>query len=157
MQFYFTEEDEPTRERAIDIRAQLVHAHHEVRHGMPGAPAPPGTDVWFHGLAIEGAPPMSADVVATLVGSSTPVALFQLCDGANMSFERVPPELAQRTRLFLRNHWPRDESLIPEQFRGRLGFMPPMVKAMAADPGKPLDRRRHDATFFAPPTSSSPA
>jgi hypothetical protein len=148
MRFYFTEEDAPTRERATDIRAPLTHARHEVIHGRPGDPPPAGIDAWFHGLGIEGSPPMDEAVVTTLIGSPASVVLFQLCDGESMSFDRIPASLAARTRLFLRNHWPSDKSRIPEQFRGRLGFLPPMVKPMSPDFGTPLAARSHGAIFF---------
>jgi hypothetical protein len=148
MRFYFTEEDLSTSVRARDIRAALVHARHEVMHGRLGDPAPAGTDVWMHGLAIEGSPPMAKHIAAELVASPAAIAVFQLCDGDNMSFERIPADVTSRARLFLRNHWPRDRSRVLETFHPRMGWLPPMLKPMAPRPGKPLAKRAAGAVFY---------
>ena len=148
MRFYFTEEDHSTSVRAGDIRAALVHARHEVIRGRLGDPAPAGTGVWMHGIAIEGSPPMAEHVAAQLIASPAPIAVFQLCDGESMSFERIPSDVIARARLFLRNHWPRDRSRLPAAARARMGWMPPMVKPMTARQGKPLAERAGGAIFY---------
>lgn len=148
MRFYFTEEDRPTSERAADIRAALVHAGHDVIHGRVGEAAPSGADVWMHGLAIEGSPPLAEPVAAQLCESRSKVCVFQLCDGENMCFQRIPPAVMKRADLFLRNHWPRDENRIPEQARARMGWLPPMMKVLEALPGSALAERSGGAIFF---------
>jgi hypothetical protein len=127
MRYFFTEEDEATVERGGEIRAALIHAHQEVERGSVGDPAPPGVDVWMYGLGIDGGPPLSEPVVRSLLDSPARVVLFQLCDAPNMSFYRIPDALAERAALFLRNHWPRDDAAIPERYRDRIGFLPPML------------------------------
>jgi hypothetical protein len=148
MRCYFTEEDQLTRERGSEIRAALVHAHHQVRRGDLGLPAPPDTDVWFHGLGVHGGPALEDGVVQALLASRADCVLFQLCDHPTMSFERIPEALAGRTRLFLRNHWPADVNRVPEAFRDRLGFLPPMLKPIAPSPGRELSARGAGAIFF---------
>jgi hypothetical protein len=148
MRFYFTEEDHPTAVRAGDIRAALVHARHEVIHGRLGDTPPAGTDVWLHGIGIEGSPPMPERVAVQLLSSSATIAVFQLCDGENMSFERVPVDIMGRARLFLRNHWPHDRSRIPEAAQSRMGWLPPMLKPMAPRAGRPLADRAAGAIFY---------
>jgi glycosyltransferase involved in cell wall biosynthesis len=148
MRCYFTEEDQLTRVRGSEIRAALVHAHHQVRRGKPGEPPPPDTDVWFHGLGVHGAPPLGDDVVQALLAARAECVLFQLCDHPTMSFERIPEALAARARLFLRNHWPADLERVPEPFRARLGFLPPMLKPMAPSAGRELAARTGGAIFF---------
>jgi hypothetical protein len=155
MRYHFTEEDQLTRVRGADIRAALVHAHQGVTHGRPGDPAPRGTDVWLHGLGVDGGPPMDDGIVRTLLDSPAQIVLFQLCDAESMSFYRIPDALAARTRLFLRNHWPGDESRIPEAFRRRIGWLPPMLKPMAPGAGKPLGDRGGGAIFFGTRTGLS--
>jgi hypothetical protein len=148
VRYYFTEEDQLTRVRGAAIRAALVHARHEVVHGTPGAPAPADAHVWLHGLGWDGQPPMDAKVVRALLASRAEIALFQVCDAESMFFSRIPEALAARSRLFLRNHWPSDKSRIPEIYRDRIGWLPPMIKQMDADPGLPLAERSMGATFF---------
>jgi hypothetical protein len=148
MRFYFTEEDHPTRVRAADIRAALVHARHEVVHGRVGDPPRASTDVWMHGIGVEGSPPIAEPICEQLLASTAPVALFQLCDGETLCFEQIRPDVAALVRLFLRNHWPRDPTRIPEFARGRTGWLPPMVKRMAPHAGQPLQERSHGAVFF---------
>jgi hypothetical protein len=148
VRFFFTEEDKLTRVRGADIRAALVHAGHEVVHGRVGQAAPAGIDVWMHGLGVAGAPPLSAAVTQPLLSSPANVVLFQLCDAASMSFERIPPALAEKARSFLRNHWPSDEQAIPALFRERIGFLPPMLKPMATQPGASLSARPLGALFY---------
>jgi hypothetical protein len=148
MRFYITEEDHSTSVRAGDIRAALAYARHEVIHGQLGRPAPPGTDLWMHGIAIDGSPPMADEIAAQLLSSRAPVAIFQLCDGESMSFERIPPRVASHARLFLRNHWPRDRSRLPPDVQARLGWMPPMLKPMAPRPGRRLTERARQAVFY---------
>jgi hypothetical protein len=155
MRCYFTEEDHVTRVRGSEIRAALVHAHHDVVHGGLGEPAPAGTDVWFHGLGADGAPPMADSVVNPLLASPASVVLFQLCDAETMSFYRIPEVLAARTELFLRNHWPTDRAQIPEIYRSRIGWLPPMLKAMPPRAGLPLVERPHGAVFFGSRTGFS--
>lgn len=156
MRLYFTEEDEHTRIRAVEIRAALVHARHDVVHGTPDAPPPPGTDVWFHGLGAYGRvrgldgpspPPMDTALVDRLLASNTAVVVFQLCDGENMSFERIPPALGAKVGCFLRNHWPADTNAIPAAYRDRIGWLPPMLRMMRARAGKPL-ALRSQCVFF---------
>jgi hypothetical protein len=148
MRCYFTEEDELTRVRGGEIRAALVHAHHRVRHGAPGEPAPPDTDVWFHGLGVHGDSALEDGLLQALLATRAECVLFQLCDHPTMSFERIPASLARRTRLFLRNHWPADLERIPEAFRGKIGFLPPMLKPMAPSSGRELSARSGGAIFF---------
>ncbi len=157
MRFYFTEEDGQTRIRGSEIRAALVHAGHELVHGTPGVPAPAGTDLWFHGLGIEDLlrrtsesmpAPMDPALVQDLLSSDAQIVLFQVCDAENMSFDRIPAALSARVRLFLRNHWPADETRIPAAVRGRLGFLPPMMRTMAARAGRPLVQRGQGAFFI---------
>jgi hypothetical protein len=148
MRFYFTDEDQLTRVRGHEIRAALVHAHHEVRRGKPGEPAPPDADVWFHGLGVHGAPALEDHVVQGLLASRAKCVLFQLCDHPTMSFERIPEPLAARTSLFLRNHWPAEPQRIPEVFRERIGLLPPMLKPMAPSAGRELSARSGGAIFF---------
>jgi glycosyl transferase family 1 len=148
MRFYFTEEDHPTAVRANDIRSALVHARHEVVRGRLGVPAPAGTDVWMHGIGIEGSPPIDSDVADQLVSSTAAIAIFQLCDGETLNIDRIPAAVMARTRLFLRNHWPRDRSHLPAPVRSRLGWLPPMVKPMAPCPGKSLVERSLGAMFY---------
>ena len=148
MRCYFTDEDKLTRVRGSEIRAALVHAHHQVRRGKAGQPAPPDTDVWFHGLGVHGAPPLQGALLQALLATRAELVLFQLCDYPTMSFERIPEELLRRTRLFLRNHWPADAHSIPEAVRERLGFLPPMLRAMAPSKGRALVARSGGAIFF---------
>lgn len=155
MRFYFTEEDHLTRVRGSEIRAALVHAHHEVIHGSSGDAAPPGVDVWLHGLGVHGAPPLEDPMVRALLDTSSDVVLFQLCDHETMSFDRIPNPLLTRTRLFLRNHWPKGPSEIPEALRNRIGWLPPMLKAMAPSSGKLLAERTGGAIFFGTRTGFS--
>lgn len=155
MRFYFTEEDHLTRVRGSEIRAALVHAHHDVVHGRLGDAIPVGIDLWLHGLGVHGAPPLEDGIVRGLLDSSTDVILFQLCDHETMSFERIPDALTARTRLFLRNHWPKDPSRIPEPFRQRIGWLPPMLKTMVPRAGKPLAERAGGAIFFGTRTGFS--
>ena len=125
-----------------------MHARHDVIHGRLGDPAPAGTDVWMHGIAIEGSPPMAEPIAAQLLASPASIAVFQLCDGECMSFERIPPDVMAQARLFLRNHWPRDRSHLPVAAETRTGWMPPMLKPMAPHPGKPLAERAVGAVFY---------
>ena len=155
MRFYFTEEDPPTRVRAGDIRAALVHARHEVLHGRVGNPPPAGTDVWMHGIGIEGSPPIADPICDQLLASTAPFALFQLCDGESLCFEQIRRDVAARARLFLRNHWPQDPNRIPEFARGRTGWLPPMLKPMAPQAGRPLQERSHGTVFFGTRTGMS--
>ncbi len=148
MRLYFTEEDQLTRVRGHEIRAALVHAGHQVRRGKPGEPPPPGTDVWFHGLGVHGAPPLDDAVVGAMLTSPAKCVLFQLCDHPTMSFERIPEALARHVSLFLRNHWPADAAVIPAAFRDRIGFLPPMLKPMAPQAGRELSARAGGAIFF---------
>ena len=147
MRFFFTEEDHLTRVRGSEIRAALIHAGHEVQRGNPGQVAPAGVDVWMYGLGVAGAPPLTEAVERPLLHSSATVVLFQLCDAPSLSFERISDALAQKTSLFLRNHWPSDESVAPS-YRARLGFLPPMLKPMAARPGAPLTERKIGSIFY---------
>src|SRR5262245_18579497 len=117
MRIFFTGEDDHTRIRGADIRSALVAAHHEVLHGQPGDSAPAGTDVWMHGLGVDAHRPLDPTLVASLLAARAELVLFQLCDAPSMWFHRLPPELMQRTRLFLRNHWPSDRSGMPPQVR----------------------------------------
>jgi len=124
MRFFFTEEDELARIRATDIRSALVAARHEVIHGGPGDVAPVGTDVWMHGLRGDRRHPIEPAQLDALLATRAAVVLFQLCDASSMWFDRVPDALMQRTRLFLRNHWPSDRSGIPQyevRVKGHLG------------------------------------
>src|SRR5690348_4510869 len=120
MRYFFTEEDDLTRTRASEIRAALVHAHHDVIRGKPGDPAPAGTDVWMYGLGHDGRYTLPDRVVQSLLDSTAPIVLFQLCDAPSMWFDQIPRALLDRARLFLRNHWPMDSSRIPEAFRGKI-------------------------------------
>jgi len=90
-----------------------------------------------------------------LVDSKPELLLFQLCDAPTMSFYRLAPELVSRTRLFLRNHWPRDDQEIPEECGGRIGFLPPMLKFMTGMAGKPLAKRSLGCVFFGTRTGRS--
>jgi len=128
MRFFFTEEDELARIRGTDIRSALVAARHEVIHGGPGDVAPVGTDVWMHGLRGDRRHPIEPAQLDALLATRAAVVLFQLCDASSMWFDRVPDALMQRTRLFLRNHWPSDRSGIPQALHGRIGWLPPMLK-----------------------------
>ena len=83
-----------------------------------------------------------------LLQSSAKVVLFQLCDAPSMSFERIPQALVDKASLFLRNHWPSDPSSIPAAFRGRTGFLNPMLKPMASLRGAPLSARPVGAMFY---------
>ncbi len=148
MRFFFTEEDEHTRIRATDIRSALVAARHQVRHGKPGEVAPPGTDVWMHGLGLEADRALDAALVASLMDTPAPVVLFQLCDAPSMWFQRLPDGLVNRARLFLRNHWPSDRQSIPPSVRGRIGWLPPMLKTMRARAGRPLHERTIATMFY---------
>jgi hypothetical protein len=148
MRFYFTDEDRLTRVRGSEIRAALAYARHQVQRGRPGEPAPPDADVWFHGLGVHGGPPLEDDVVQALLDSRAKCVLFQLCDHPTMSFERIPEALARHASLFLRNHWPADEERIPEEFRTRIGFLPPMLKPMMPRAGRELNARTGGAIFF---------
>jgi glycosyltransferase involved in cell wall biosynthesis len=148
VRYYFTEEDHLTRVRGVEIRAALVHARHDVIHGRPGAPAPRDAEVWMHGLGIDGGPVLEESLVRQLLDSHAEIVLFQLCDAESMSFSRIPESLAARTRLFLRNHWPKDQSRIPEAFRSRLGWLPPMIKQMGTHAGLPLADRSGGAIFY---------
>jgi hypothetical protein len=141
MRYFFTEEDKLTDVRGAEIRAALVHAHHDVERGRIGEPAPPGVDVWMYGMGADGGPPLGDHIVRSLLDSRSKVVLFQLCDAPSMSFYRVPDALAERVQLFLRNHWHRDKAVIPEKYRARIGWLPPMLKRMAANPGRPLTAR----------------
>ncbi len=155
MRFFFTDEDRRTDERGSDIRAALVHARHRVIHGQPGQPAPEGTDIWMHGLGLEGGPPLKQSTVDRLLTSKAEVVLLQLCDAETMSFDSVPEGLARRARLFLRNHWPMDVQRIPEPYRDRIGWLPPMIKPMKPHPGKPLNKRVPRSVFFGTRTGFS--
>lgn len=155
MRFFFTEEDRLTAVRGHEIRAALVHAGHHVCRGKPGGLPPAGTDVWFHGMGVHGAPALDPHLVDALLHAPCEVALFQLCDHPTMSFERIPDALADRTSVFLRNHWPGDSAQIPDAFRDRIGWLPPMLKAMRAAAGRPLDRRRGGASFYGSRTGFS--
>jgi len=155
MHFFFTDEDYLTDERGSEVRAALVHAGHDVVHGHWNDPFPEATDVWMYGLGVDGAPPLDAAVVSQLLTCPAEVGLFQLCDAESMSFERIPTALAQRSRLFLRNHWPSDPARIPEPFRDRIGWLPPMLKQMAASAGEPLANRSLGSIFFGSRTGFS--
>jgi hypothetical protein len=155
MRFFFSEEDELTRNRGREIRSALVHARHEVVRGRPGEAAPVGTDVWLYGMGVHGLPRLEEDVVRALLNAKSRVILFQLCDYPTMSFERIPEALLNRVDLFLRNHWPSDKTEIPESVRGRIGWLPPMLKAMAPVAGKPLAERSGGAIFFGSRTGLS--
>ncbi|HET7544661.1 MAG TPA: glycosyltransferase [Polyangiaceae bacterium] len=155
MRFFFTEEDHLTRVRGSEIRAALVHARHFVVRGRVGDAPPPDTDVWMYGLGVDGAPPLADSIVQQLLESSAQIVLFQLCDAASMSFERIPERLAARTRLVLRNHWPTDPAKIPGAYRDRIGWLPPMLKTMAPNAGKPLAERAGGAIFFGSRTGFS--
>ena len=148
MRFFFTEEDEHTRIRGSEIRSALVAARHQVRHGRPGNVAPAGTDVWMHGLGVDAHRPLDPALIDSLMTTPAALVLFQLCDAPSMWFHRLPPELMQRTRLFLRNHWPSDRSGIPPQVRERIGWLPPMLKTMRPHPGRPLRERTIAAMFY---------
>lgn len=148
MKFYFTEEDAPTHLRARDLRAGLIHARHEVIQGRLGVPAPPGTDVWMHGIGIAGSPPMTDSVAHDLSTSSARIAVFQLCDNETMQFERIGPVVAARASLFLRNHWPADRNCLPPSVRGRIAWFPPLMPLVAARPGKSLAARAGGAVFY---------
>lgn len=155
MRCYFTDEDELTRVRGREIRAALVHAGHVVRRGRLGEPAPPDTEVWFHGLGVHGAPPLEQGLVEALLASPAKCVLLQLCDHPTMSFDRIPEALARHTSLFLRNHWPADLERVPERYRGRLGFLPPMLRPMAPRAGRDLAARPGGAIFFGTRTGFS--
>jgi hypothetical protein len=155
MRFFFSEEDHLTKVRGSEIRAALVHARHVVVRGRAGDVPPPGTDVWMYGLGVDGAPPLADAIVEQLLESTAQLVLFQLCDAPSMSFERIPERLAARTRLVLRNHWPADESKIPEAYRDRIGWLPPMLKTMAPNAGKALAERSHGSIFFGSRTGFS--
>lgn len=148
MRFFFTEEDDITRVRATDLRSALVHARHDVEHGRPGQSAPAGTDVWLHGLGVHSAAPLDPALVDALLATAARVVLFQLCDERTMSFARIPPALAERASLFLRNHWPSDRQQIPAALRNRIGWMPPMLKTMAPRAGRPLAERSIGVMFY---------
>ncbi|MEI9935672.1 MAG: glycosyltransferase [Pseudomonadota bacterium] len=148
MRFYFTEEDRATSSRAADIRAALVYAGHRVIRGRVGEPPPTSVDVWMHGIGIEGSPPMTERVATLLCESPARIGIFQLCDAENMSFERIPSAVMARADLFLRNHWPRDDGLIPDQARDRTGWLPPMIKPLRARPGLALAERAGGAIFY---------
>jgi Glycosyl transferases group 1 len=148
MRFFFTEEDQLARTRASEIRCALVAARHEVRHGAPGDIAPPGTDVWMHGLGVDSARPLDDALVRSLMESRAQLVLFQLCDAQTMSFQRLPPQLMSRSCLFLRNHWPRERHDMPPQVRERIGWLPPMLKTMPPRAGRPLRERSIGTMFF---------
>src|SRR5262245_19546746 len=148
MRFFFTEEDDQTRIRGADIRTALVAARHEVRHGRPGEAAAQGTDVWMHGLGVDPHRPLDRALVDALLNTPSAIVLLQLCDAPSMSFHRLPPELMQRARLFLRNHWPSDPSGIPPTARSRIGWLPPMLKAMQPRAGRPLGERASATMFY---------
>src|SRR5262245_872488 len=98
MRFYFTEEDHPTRVRAGDIRAALVHARHEVIHGRVGDLPPSDADVWMHGIGIEGSAPVADPICEQLLASRIPFGVFQLCDGESLCFDQIRPDVAARAR-----------------------------------------------------------
>jgi len=148
MRFFFTEEDDHARIRAGDIRSALVAARHDVRHGRPGDAVPHGTDVWMHGLGIDPDRPMDPALVGSLLATRAEVVLFQLCDAPSMWFQRLPPALMQRARLFLRNHWPSDRQAIPAAARDRIGWLPPMLKTMRPRAGAPLAARTIGTMFY---------
>jgi Glycosyl transferases group 1 len=148
VRYYFTEEDELTRVRGAEIRAALVHARHEVVHGRPDTAAPRDAQVWLHGLGWDESVPMKESLVRALLDSRAEIVLFQLCDAKSMWFSRIPEALATRARLFLRNHWPQDPNAIPPPFRGRIGWLPPMIKQMDAHRGLALADRSGGAIFF---------
>ena len=146
MRFHFTEEDEPTRVRAADMRAALAAHHHEVTHaGMRDAP-PSDASVWLHGLGWNGTLPFAEPRGLSAFGGK--IVLFQTCDHETMHFERIPAWLTARARLFLRNHWPADLSLVPEHARERLGFLPPMLRPFAPRRGRELAQRSIGSMFF---------
>ncbi len=155
MRFFCTDEDKLTLVRGSEIRAALVYARHEVVRGDIGVAAPADTDVWIYGMGVAGAPPLEDQIVAQLLASPANIVLAQLCDHPTMSFERIPAELAARARLFLRNHWPANEQEIPEAFRSRVGFLPPMIKTTPARPGRELTQRSIGAIFFGSRTGFS--
>lgn len=155
MQFFFTEEDYPTNVRSSEIRMALTVAHHKVIHGRLGETPPPGTDVWMHGLGVDGAPPLDDAFSRKLIDSKAEVVLFQLCDAPNMSFYRLAPDLVSRTRLFLRNHWPKGDRDIPEACQDRIGFLPPMIKFMSGTRGTSLANRSQGCVFFGTRTGRS--
>ena len=148
MRFFFTEEDDHTRIRAGDIRAALVAARHHVQHGEPGDVAPAGTDVWMHGLGIAPQIPLDPGLLRSLLATRAELALFQVCDAPSMFFQRLPPELMARTRLFLRNHWPSDRSGFPLEASDRIGWLPPMLKTMHPRAGQPLAQRTIATMFY---------
>jgi len=148
MRFFFTEEDELARIRGTDIRSALVAARHEVIHGGPGDVAPVGTDVWMHGLRGDRRHPIEPAQLDALLATRAAVVLFQLCDASSMWFDRVPDALMQRTRLFLRNHWPSDRSCIPQALHGRIGWLPPMLKTMRPRAGRALPDRTIGSMFY---------
>ncbi|HSB99703.1 MAG TPA: glycosyltransferase [Burkholderiaceae bacterium] len=122
-------------------------ARHDVCHGQPGDVAPAGTVVWMHGLGIETDQPLDDALVGSLMDSQAQVVLFQLDDAQILSWQRLPPRLMDRARLFLRNHWPRDRSGIAPALRARIGWLPPMLKTMPPRAGRSL-RERSIATMF---------
>ncbi|HEU5294390.1 MAG TPA: glycosyltransferase [Burkholderiaceae bacterium] len=148
MRFFFTEEDDHTRIRGADIRSALVAARHDVLHGRHGDAAPAATDVWMHGLGVDAHRPLEPMLVASLMATRAQLVLFQLCDAPSMWFHRLPPELMERTRLFLRNHWPSDRSGMPPQVRDRIGWLPPMLKTMPPRAGRPLSERAIATMFY---------
>jgi len=147
MRFYFTEEDRLTRVRARDVRASLVRRHHTVLHGNQGDPPPKDADVWFVGMGWDWRLPFDDTLRKQILAFRGEVVIFQVCDAESMFFHRIPDDVAARTRLFLRNHWPTDKSKIDEKFRDRLGKMPPMMDPLTPSEGKPLAERSRASMF----------
>lgn len=153
MWFHFSADDRGTSRRARDIRAALVHAGHRVSEAASTAPVPPRADVWFHGLAgsnLRG--PADPALNERLVAFPRDVAVFQLCDSDSMSFQKILPPLRDKARLFLRNHWPTDKQGIPTELVSRLGYLPPMIRAITPHAGERLAERSRGAMFYGTPT-----
>jgi hypothetical protein len=149
MQFFFSYQDSGVRTRARDIRAALVHAGHRVRQDSdPSAVAPAETDVWMYGLGMDGGPPIGDGMLRQLIQTKAELAIFQLCDAQTMVFERIPDALRDKARLFLRNHWPADSDAIVPSVQDRIGWLPPMIKAIVPEAGKPLLQRSGGALFY---------
>lgn len=110
---------------------------------------PSDADAWFHGLSFEKrSQPLDAAQAELLRKFRGAIAFYQNDDGLDFFLEKIPGDLIDKAKLFLRNHWPADESRIPPVIRDRTGFINPYLHRLEPEAGEELGQRPFRTTFY---------
>jgi len=148
VRIFFSGEDTQSIDRTALLRGGLVRRHHDVYTASALRRYPDArTDLWMYGLHHRRTHPMPPGAARALASFAGAIAFFQSDDDLDFFMEKIPRELAERARLFLRNQWRGGDTPAPE-VRARRGYITPLVRPLRPRPGELLRARRRVALFY---------